>query len=147
MMRSENVFQGTIIYLKIVTGFCAFMCFVLIFFIGFDPWHSLDKMIWSDLYGSPILPDSAKPAFTLMFLLFAWLSVLTMVILFLITKYSLSKKEKWAYWVIMMVEFLWPLGGSLITFYTHAWSYFISIGVMTLLFLPPVLLLFPFFRN
>ena len=144
---SEKVFQGPINYLKIVTSFCALMCLLIIFFVGFDPWHSLDAMIWTDLYGSPILPDIAKPAFALSFLLFCWLSVLSMVMLFLITKYSLSKKEKWAYGVIVLIGFLWPLGGSIITYYTNAWSYFISIGMMTALFFPPVVILFPFFKK
>jgi hypothetical protein len=143
----EKVFKTTITYLKAVTGFSALMCFILIFFIGFDPWHSLDEMIWTDLYGSPTLPDVAKPAFTLPFLLFCWLSVLTMIVLFLITKYSLAKKEKWAYWVIILIGLFWPLGGAIITYYTNAWSYFVSVGMMTILFFPPVILLFPHFRN
>ncbi len=143
----EKVFKTTITYLKIVMGFSALMCFILMFFIGFDPWHSLDGMIWTDLYGSPTLPDVAKPAFTLPFLLFCWLSVLTMIVLFLITNYSLAKKEKWAYWVLILIGLLWPLGGAIITYYTNAWSYFVSVGMMTILFFPPVILLFPHFRN
>lgn len=143
----EKVFKTTITYLKVVTFFSALMCFILMFFIGFDPWHSLDGMIWTDLYESPTLPDVAKPAFTLPFLLFCWLSVLTMIILFLITKYALAKKEKWAYWVIILIGLLWPLGGAIITYYTNAWSYFVSVGMMTILFFPPVILLFPHFRN
>jgi len=132
--------------LKIVSGFGAVMCFLVMFFAGFDPWHSLDAMIWSDLYGTKELPDVAKPAFMLPFLLFCWLSVLTMVLIFLITKYALVKKYIWAYWAIILVGIFWPLGGAVITCYTNAWSYFISVGMMTVLFLPPVILLYPHFR-
>jgi len=142
----QKVFIGTINYLKIVSGFGAVMCFLVMFFAGFDPWHSLDAMIWSDLYGTKELPDVAKPAFMLPFLLFCWLSVLTMVLIFLITKYALVKKYIWAYWAIILVGIFWPLGGAVITCYTNAWSYFISVGMMTVLFLPPVILLYPHFR-
>jgi hypothetical protein len=144
---SEKIFRGTIAYLKIVTGFGALLCFVLMFFTGFAPWHSLDGMIWIDLYGSPELPEVAKPAFTLPLLLFCWLSTLTMVLIFIITKYSLARKEKWAFWAVAMIGFFWPLGAALITCYTKAWSYFISAGMMAVLFFPPVMLLFPHFRS
>ena len=146
-MKSEKVFKGTITYLKVVTGFGAALCFSLMFFVGFDPWHSLDGMIWTDLYGSPDLPEAAKPAFTLPFLLFCWLSVLTMILMFLITKFSLSRKEKWAFWCLILIGILWPTGGAVITYYTNAWSYFVSVGMMTLLFFPPIILLFPHFRK
>ena len=144
---SEKLFSAIINYLKIVTCFGAGMCFVLLFFVGFDPWHSLDAMIWNDLYGTPELPEIAEPAFTLVFLVFNWLSVLTMILVFLITKYALVKKERWAYGAIILIGVFWPLGAALITYYTGAWSYFISVGMMTLLFAPPVFLLFPYFRS
>lgn len=146
-MASEKVFNGTVAYLKVVTGFGAGLCFLLMFFIGFDPWHSLDGMIWTDLYGNPDLPEVAKPAFTLPFLLFCWLSVLTMVLMFLIAKFSLARKEKWAFWCFILIGIFWPLGGALITYYTNAWSYFVSVGMMTILFFPPTILLFPHFRD
>lgn len=144
---SEKIFDGTILYLKLVTGSGAVLCFILMFFVGFDPWHSLDSMIWNDLYGSPELPEIAKPAFALPFLLFSWLSILTMIMIFLITKYPLAKKEKWAYWTIILIGIFWPLGGAIITYYTQAWSYFVSVAMMTVLFFPPVVTLFPHFRN
>jgi len=143
---SQKIFIGTINYLKIVSCFGAGICFILMFFIGFDPWHSLDSMIWNDLYGTAELPDVAKPAFTLPFLLFCWLSVLNMILIYLITKYALVKKEVWAFWAIILVGIFWPLGGAIITYYTNAWSYFISVGMMTILFFPPVILLYPHFR-
>jgi hypothetical protein len=146
-IMNEIIFKRTINYLKIITAFGAVMCFLLMFFTGFDPWHSLDKMIWTDLYGNPELPQAAKPAFVLPFLLFCWLSVLTMIVLFLITQYALSKKEKWAFYAFVLLGLFWPLGGALITYYTKAWSYFVSVGMMTGLFLPPVIVLYPFFRH
>jgi hypothetical protein len=144
---SEKIFHGTILYLKYVTGFSALMCFVLMFFIGFDPWHSLDGMIWTDLYGTSELPEVAKPAFTLPFLLFCWLSVLSMILTFLIVKYPLARKERWAFWSIVLIGVVWPLGGAVVTWYTKAWSYFVSVGMMTLLFFPPVILLLPHFMG
>jgi hypothetical protein len=141
------MFNATISYLKIATCFGAAMCFLLMFFVGFDPWHSLDSMIWTDLYGKPELPEDAKKAFALPFLLFCWLSVLTMVLMFLITKYSLAKKETWAFWAIVLIGVFWPLGSTIITYYTKAWSYFVSVGMMTVLFFPPVVMLYPHFRT
>lgn len=141
-MASEKIFKGTLAYLKLVTGFAAVMCFVLMFFVGFDPMHSLDSMIWTDLYGSKELPEQAKPAFTLPFLLFSWLSVLTMIMLFLVAKYPMEKKEKWAYWCFVLVGIFWPAGGAAITIYTGAASYFVSVGMMAILFFPPVVLLY-----
>jgi len=146
-MASERIFQGTLVYLKLVTIFGAGFCLLSMFFIQFDPWHYLDTMIWNDIYENPKLPDVVKPAFNFLFLLFSWLSVLTMILIFLITKYALAKKEKWAFWAIILIGFFWPLGGTIITYYTHAWSYFISVGVMTLLFFPPIILLYPHVHN
>ncbi len=142
---SERVFHATISYLKIIACLGAGMCFVLMFFISFDPWNGLDAMIWKDLYGTTTLPDIARPAFNLIFLMFTWLSVLTMILLFLVTKYALAKKEKWAYGAVILIGVFWPLGATMITLYTAAWSYFISVAAMTALFLPPVILLYPFF--
>lgn len=144
---AEKFFIGTVKYLKLASSLGAAMCFLLIFFIGFDPMHSLDAMIWQDLYGTSELPEIAKPAFNLAFLVFNWLSVLTMILVYLITKYALANKEKWAYRAIILVGLFWPLGAALITLYTKAWSYFISVGIMTILFFPPVILLYPYFRN
>lgn len=144
---SDKVFNSTIVYLKIVTGFGAVFCLLPLFFMGFDPWHSLDKMIWMDLYKSPELPDAAKPAFTFTFLLFNWLSVLTMILIFLITKYSLAKREQWAFGSLILIGFFWPLGGAVVTYYTSAWSYFFSVGIMSILFIPPIILLYSHFRN
>jgi hypothetical protein len=146
-MNPEKTLSSIISYLKVATGFGAVICLIMMFFVGFDPWHSLDKLIWSDLYGSTELPELARPAFTLAFLLFCWLSVLTMVLMFLITKYALSRKEKWGYWSLMLVGILWPLGGAVITYYTGAWSYFVSVAAMTVMFFPAVILLYPYFRN
>lgn len=144
---SDRIFNGTIAYLKVVTASSAAICFMSMFFLGFDPWHSLDGMIWTDLYGSPSLPEEAKQAFTLPFLLFCWLSVLTMILMYLISKYPLARKEHWAYWTVIMIGVFWPVGAAMITIYTRAWSYFVSAGMMTILFFPPVLLLYPYFRG
>ncbi|MBY0432729.1 MAG: hypothetical protein K2U26_01315 [Cyclobacteriaceae bacterium] len=144
---SETVFSRTIAYLKAATLLGTFVCLLSIFFVGLDPWHALDRMIWVDLYGNPELPDAAKPAFTLAFLLFSWLSALTMILVFLITKYSLAKKEAWAFGAIILIGIFWPLGGAMIAYYTSAWSYLISVAMMTILFFPPVILLLPHFRS
>lgn len=144
-MRSDKVFSGTITYLKFATLFGALMCFALMFFKGFDPAHSLDSMIWNDLYKQPRLPEVAMPAFELPFLLFSWLSVLSLLMLYLIAKHALAKKEKWSYWCFAMIGAGWPIGAVAITFHTQAWSYFVSAGMMTVLFFPPLLLLYPFF--
>jgi hypothetical protein len=146
-MASEKIFNGTVAYLKIATGFGAAQCLLVMFFVGFDPWHSLDGLIWTDLYGSAELPAAAKPAFSLAILLFSWLSVLMMAIMHLVARYPLARKEKWAYWAYVLIGIFWPLGGAIITCYTHAWSYFASVAIMTLMFLPPVVLLFPHFRK
>jgi hypothetical protein len=146
-MASEKIFNGTISYLKVVFLFGSLMCFVLMFFIGFDPWHSLDSMIWSDLYGQKTLPENCKSAFELPFLLFSWLSVLSMLMLYFISKYPLAQKQQWAFWCIVLIGIFWPGGAAVITYYTQAWSYFVSVGMMTLMFFPPVLLLYPHFRN
>jgi hypothetical protein len=142
---SEKVFQGTITYLKGATLMGMVACILSIIFVGIDPWHSLDGLIWMDLYGTPTLPKEAEPAFALAFLLFSWLSILTMMVVFLVAKYALVNREKWAYWVVVLMGTCWPMGGALITWYTKAWSYGISVAMMTILFFPPVVLLYPHF--
>jgi len=66
-MASERIFQGTLVYLKLVTIFGAGFCLLSMFFIQFDPWHYLDTMIWNDIYENPKLPDVVKPAFNFLF--------------------------------------------------------------------------------
>jgi len=145
---AEKIFNRTIQYFKISTISGVFICILSIVFNGLDPFHSLDGMLWNDLYNTSTLPDISKPVFNLFFLLFTYISIIVMILLFLITKYALSKKEKWAYFCIVLIGVFWPIGGSIITIYTKAWSYFISVGMMTVLFLPPVILLYPYiFKN
>jgi hypothetical protein len=146
-MATDKIFNGTINYLKIVSSISAAGSFMMLFTGGFDPSRSLDSLIWSDLYGTTDLPDAAKPAFSLAFLVFCWLSVLTFIMFYYIVKFPLARKEKWAYGCLVLVGVGWQLGAAAITLYTKAWSYFLSVGLMTVLFLPPVLLLFPYFRD
>ncbi len=143
----EKIFKLTLIYLKASAIMGTLACLSSLYFVGIDPWHSLDGLIWTDLYGTPELPAAAKPAFTLAFLLFSWLSALTLIMVFLITHFALARREKWAYWAIVLMGVFWPLGGALITCHTGAWSYFISVAMMAMLFLPPVVILFPHFRR
>jgi len=140
-------FHYLVIYLKTASIFGALVCFASMFFGGFDPWHSLDALVWNDLYGEEKLPNEAQPAFHLIFLMFSWLSVISLSLMFLIAKYALPKKEKWAYYALALPAVMWPAGASLITIYTGAYHYFISVAAMTLMLLPPVLLLFPYFKR
>jgi hypothetical protein len=143
----ETNFHTAVAYLKYACIFGALFCFVSILSGGFDPWHSLDALVWRDLYGSEELPAEAKPAFRLIFMMFAWLSVIAMCMMFMITKYAIIKKEKWAFVAVALQVILWPAGACAITLYTGAYHYFISVGAITFMLLPPLLMLYPYFRN
>jgi|SRR5687767_2023256 len=145
---SDKLFSSTISYLKIATLFGLLMCFVLMPFKSFDPMgaEGLEGMIMNDLYGGKNMPADARPAFEFAFLLFDLLSILSLATQYLVIKYALEKREKWAYWYMWGIGFLWPVGASLIALHTGAHAYFVSVGIMTLLFFPPLLLLKKYFR-
>ncbi|MFN0173681.1 MAG: hypothetical protein ACKVU0_03445 [Saprospiraceae bacterium] len=146
-MNSDKLFNATIHYLKIVTLFATVMCVVMLYFQSFDPMHGLDGMIMNDLYGTTTMPDAARPLFNLMFLLFDWLSVLSMFTIYLVVRYGLAKKERWAYFAYLLIGVFWPLGAGVIAWYCGASSYYVSVAIMTVLFMPPAILLFPHFKK
>lgn len=146
-MPNDKLFTATIQYLKIVTLSATAMCVVMLFFLSFDPMQGLDSMILNDLYGSPTMPDAARPLFNFMFLLFDWLSVLSMLTVYFVVRYGLAKKERWAYLAYLLIGIFWPLGAGVIAWYCGASSYFVSVAAMTVLFAPPAVLLFPYFKK
>lgn len=142
-MSTEKTFSSIITYLKIATGFGILMCLALIPFKSFDFMgaNGLEGMIMTDLYGSKTMPPEARPAFEFAFLLFDLLSILNLATQYLVIKYALEKKEKWAYYYMWGIGFFWPVGAALITLHTGATSYFVSVGIMALLFFPPLIIL------
>jgi len=146
-MMSEKYFKASVQYLRYVSISFAAVCAMSMCFGGFDPWHSLDSLVWTEMYGQPVLPDAAKPVFRLMFLLFNWLSILCMLLYYLVATYALAKKEKWACFAFLLVGVFWPIGALFIAIYTSVWSYFLSVALMALLFLPPLLLILPHFTR
>ena len=146
-MSSDKIFNAVIQYLKVVTLFATLMCVVMLYFMSFDPMHGLDSMILTDLYGTPVMPDAARPIFNFMFLLFDWLSVLSMFTIYLVVRYGLAKKERWAYLAYLLIGVLWPIGAGVIALFCGTNSYFVSVAIMTLLFTPPAILLIPYFKK
>jgi len=144
----DRLFSYLIAYYKIVTLFALAMCFVLLPYKSFDPMseEGLEGMIMHDLYGSKSMPAAARPAFEFAFLLFDLLSVLSLATQYLVIRYALQKREKWAYWYMWGIGFFWPAGASLIAWHTGAHAYFVSVGIMGVLFFPPLLLLRKYFR-
>ena len=140
-------FNFAIRYLQLIAVFSGGFCFAMMFFQGLDPWHGLDQLLWMDLYGRPQLPEQAKPAYLLIFWLFCWLSVLTFSLLYLIVTYPLRNRETWAYHALLITGICWPAGGAVIALLSGATSYFISVGMMALLFLPVIIILWPFFKS
>lgn len=143
---TERRFIAGVNYLKAVTAFCALACIASLSSVGFDPWHSIDRMVWNDLYRTDHLPAVAAPAFEMIVLLFSWLSFIMFLMLFLITKYALAKRESWAYYSLTLPGFAWPAGAACISICTGANHYLISVGAMAILFIPPMVILFPYFR-
>lgn len=144
-METERLFHGLIAYFKYSSIFGLLFTFVCSFFISFDPFHGLESMIMTDLYGSMNMPDEARPVFNFAFLLFCLISILMFVMQYYIVKFALAKKEAWAYNVIVICILLWLTGASVIAVYTHATSYFVSIGMMGLLYVPALVLLKRYF--
>jgi len=140
-------FNFAIRYLQLIVVFSGGFCFAMMFFRGLDPWHGLDQLLWTDLYGQPQLPEQARPAFLLIFWLFCWLSVLTFSLFYLIVSYPLRNKEKWAYHALLLTGVFWPAGGVVIALLSSATSYILSSGMMALLFWPAMAILRPHFKN
>ncbi len=145
-MQNDKLFTGTILYLKTVTLFSIIMCFVLMFYQSFDPMHGLEQMIVQDLYGTDKMPEAARPMFVFIFLLFDWLSVLSLVAQYYVIKNGLEKKEKWAYHYMILIGFFWPLGAGVIAWYCNTPAYFVSVGMMLALFFTPLIVLKKYFK-
>ena len=140
-MQNEKLFNGTILYLKIITIFSMVMCFVLMFFQSFDPMGSLEMMIVQDLYKTNVMPADARPMFVFVFLLFDMLSVLSMAAQYLVIVHGLQKKQKWAFHYMILIGVCWPIGAGIIAWYCKTPAYYVSVGMMLCLFLPPLLVL------
>lgn len=147
-MPPDKLFSSVISYLKIVTVFGIGMCLVLMPFQSFDFMgeNGLEGMIMTDLYGSKSMPVEARPAFTLAFLLFDMLSVLTLAGQYLVIKHGLEKQQKWAFHYMLLIGVAWPIGAAGVAIYTGAYSYLVSAGMMALLFTTPTLLLSKYFK-
>lgn len=48
---SEKYFIASVQYLRYVSVSFAVVCAILMYFGGFDTWHSLDSLVWNELYG------------------------------------------------------------------------------------------------
>jgi len=92
-MSPDKLFTSTISYLKLVTAFAGVMCFVLIFYQSFDPMGGLEMMIVNDLYQTDTLPESARPMYRFVFLLFDWLSVMALAAQYLVIHFALEKSK------------------------------------------------------
>lgn len=144
-MQNDKLFNGTILYLKIITIFSLIMCFVLMFYQSFDPMGGLEMMIVNDLYKTDVMPADARPMFVFVFLLFDLLSVLSLIAQYIVIVHGLEKKQKWAFYYMVLIGVLWPIGAGLIAWYCGTPSYFVSVGMMLCLFFPPLLLLKKYF--
>lgn len=144
-METEKLFKILIAYFKYSTLFGLLFTFICSFFISFDPFHGLESMIMTDLYGNVNMPDLARPAFNFAFLLFCLASVLLFVMQYYVIRFALAKKEPWAYNVMVICITLWIVGASAIAMYTNASSYFVSVGVMILMYVPALVLLKRYF--
>jgi hypothetical protein len=106
--------------------------------------------------GSASLDGSLRPAratrtgktsisaYILAFLLAECLHIFT---LYLIVTYTLRNRETWAYHALLLMGICWPAGGAVIALLSGATSYFISVGMMALLFLPVIVILWSFFKS
>lgn len=137
----KHTFSVSIRYLKIVTLFTLIFSAVSVVTQSFDPWRSLEQLLVHDLYGTETLPPAAAPMYHFVFMLFAWISVPTSLMQYAVIHYALAKKERWAYWVLLVSWLLWIVGAAGIALATGAYSYFYSVGAVTILFISPLLLL------
>lgn len=128
-------------------GYLKFMTIVGIIFsvLGwvlyhFDPWGSLDSLLWADLYGQPTLPAAAEPAFQFAFSLFCLISIVALIMQYAILKYVVEKGEAWGAKVLLAGMIVWVLGAVDIAFREGAKSYLVSATFMTVLFIPALLI-------
>lgn len=143
----SDSFAFALRWLRLISVMSAGFCFGMIFFNGLDPWHALDQLIWTELYGKPEIPETAVPAYRLIFRLFCLLSLFTFFLLYQITDHPLKNRESWAFTAVWITGLGWPLGSAAIALFCGAYSYLLSSAMTGLLFLPPLLLLIPHFRK
>jgi hypothetical protein len=142
----NKTFKAVISYYKIVTVFSALICFILAFYKSFDPAGGLEMMIVQNLYGTNEMPVEARPMYEFVFLLFDLLSLLTLIQQYIIIRYALQEKQKWAYWCMWLIGVAWPIGAGIVAVVCHAPAYFVSVGMMLILFFPPLLILRKHFK-
>ena len=142
-MNSHRLFVLTIRYLQVSLVFGILVCLVSAFYLSFDPLgpQGLEGLIVTDLYGNSEMPGGARPMFEFMFLLFDGLSILSFAMLLMVVSIPLYRREKWAFWCYLLLGLGWPLAGAAIALVSGAHSYFYSVSIMVMLFLPPVFVL------
>ena len=145
MENTDKKFNSLITYMKGICLMMFFACLIAFFFVNTMPFFTLEQLVFNDIYGTPQMPDDARPAFVFAFLLFNLASIVACVFQYGVVKHSIAKKEKWGYQVYTVNSVLWVIGVSCIALYTGAHSYFLSAGIMTLVLIPPVFLLKKYF--
>jgi len=128
-------------WLQIVSVVAFLYSIVTAFIISFDPVYFLEDMLVKDLYGKTELAFEVIPMYDFLFLLYAWASVVIYVLIFGLVTYGIGQKQKWAYYFVLGGLTLWIGGASAIAFLQQAYTYFFFLGVIFILFFPPLFLL------
>ena len=140
-MHNNKLFSVLLAYLRVSTIFMSVFCFAALFFVGFDPWHSLDGMIFHDLgiKGEP--SPETKGVFTFVFSLFNLLSVVCALMMYFLLTKGVAKGQLWACNVLLVGMLVWVLGAIGIAMSTKVYVYLVSAAMMAFLFLVPFALL------
>ena len=137
-MNSTN---PAIRWLQIVSAIAIVYSIMSAIIISFDPSYFLEDMLIKDLYGKTEMAFEVIPMYDFLFLLYAWASVVIYTLIFGLVTFGVAQKQKWAYYFVLGGVVLWVGGASAIAGLQQAYTYFFFLGVIFILFIPPLILL------
>jgi hypothetical protein len=140
-MTNNRSLSMLITWMKFATLFMGLYCIAAMFFLGFDPWHSLDGLIFRDLGIDGELTPETRSVFRFVFLLFNLLSVVCALLQYFLVTRGLAKGEVWAGNALLAGMLIWVLGAIAVALATKVYIYLVSVAMMAFLFLLPLALI------
>ena len=136
-----NSTSPAIRWLQIVSGIAIIYSIITVFIISFDPFYILEDMLVKDLYGKTEMAFEVIPIYDFLFLLYSWASVVIYALIFGLVTFGIAQKQKWAYYFVLGGLTLWIGGAAVIALLQQTYTYFFFLGVIFILFMPPLILL------
>lgn len=125
-----------ILWMKITTWVVIIVSIPALVIHSFDPFYSLEGMILKDVYKNTPPDESSLIMYRFALGLFALLSIIFGFLQLYVIKYLIEKGDKNVIRLLFYLICFWIAGCTFLIFKFNTWSYFVSAGGMTAMWLP-----------